>query len=238
MTSQTETGAFRNLRPPEAFPNENAVWPGAWDGQSKSGRKFFQPGTLGTDGSFVFATNPTAAELVNAYAMVAGEIAQVAAFSVVQAIYAHNPNSLWLLWRSADPARVDPRMAGLMAFVPLNKEGLAALHSGTFDPGSPSLRHVAPRGDEPAGLYLWAIVAHGLSDLAGKLFGHAIGLDLYESLPMIGTIGTEEGLQALRRSSKTQHEAAALQIGSMFEIKLPAKHIAHQRAMRIWEGRP
>jgi hypothetical protein len=66
--------------------------------------------------------------------------------------------------------------------------------------------------------------------------GHAIGLDLYETLPMFGRVGTEAGLAALRRSSKSASDAAALSIGSIFEIKLPPKHLAHQREMRVWEG--
>ncbi len=160
----------------------------------------------------------------------------VAPVPVVQSVYRHNPLAWWTIWRSADAARAKPEMVGLAAYLPLNGLGLEALRRGDLTARDPDLRLLAPHGEAPAALYLWAIVAHGLSDLAGKLIGHAIGLDLYERLPMFGTIGTEDGLKVLRRSSKSAQAAEALQIGSPFEIKLPQKHLDHQRSLEVFEG--
>ncbi len=203
---------------------------------SKIGKRFFEPGTYARDGSFVFVRNPTDQELTDTHAMLERAVGSIAPLAVAKSVYARNPLSWWVLWRAEDRSRHATRIAGLAAYVPLNAQGFAALRSGRFLGRDPDLAFVAARDEEPAALYLWGLVAHGLSDLAGKLVGHVIGLDLYETLPMFGTIATEEGLAALRRSSKSALDAEKLVIGSIFEIKLPPKHVEHQRAMPVWEG--
>jgi hypothetical protein len=203
---------------------------------SKTGKRFFEPGTYARDGSFVFVRNPTEKQLSETYEMLRTAIGWIAPLPVVKTVYAHSPLAWWVLRRAEDASRHAARIAGVAAYVPLNETGLAALRAGRFDGRDPDLAFVAAHNEEPAALYLWGLVAHGLSDLAGKLVGHVIGLDLYETLPMIGTIATEEGLAALRRSSKSALDAEKLVIGSTFEIKLPQKHVEHQREMPVWEG--
>src|SRR6202035_4815223 len=50
-----------------------------------------------------------------------------------------------------------------------------------------------------------------------------------------GRIGTEAGLEALRRSSKLA-PGCELRIGASFEVRLSPKHIEEQRALHIYEG--
>lgn len=176
-------------------------------------------------------------ELRDSYQMLVAEIGgNLAPLSVVRSVYDHNPISWWTIHQSPTASRAGAAAVGLCAYLPLTEDGLMALRAGTLDTRDPDLGLLAPRGEDPAALYLWAIVAHGLSDIGGKLVAHGIGLDLYEALPMFGTIGTEAGLAALRRSSKSATAAAELKLGGHFEIKLPPKHIEHQRAMEIFEG--
>jgi predicted GNAT family N-acyltransferase len=197
----------------------------------------FEPGTYDGDGSFVFVRNPSPDELRLTYDMAVAEIGtNVATFGTVQSVYAHNAMAWWSILRATDETRRDARLVGFLSTLPLNEAGLTALRQGTFDAHSPALSHMAPAGENPCALYLWAIVAPGLSDLAGKLLAHAVGLDLYESIPMFGRIGTQAGLDALRRSSKSQPDAD-LKLGSPFEIRLPPKHLDAQRALRIYQGR-
>jgi len=201
-------------------------------------KSVFEPGTYVADGSFVFVRNPSLDELARSRRLMVAEIGpDVAYLEVLARVCARNPMAWWLIMRAADDSRDGAEPVGFCGYLPLNADGFAALKAGALRARDPDLSLIAPRGEDPVALYLWAIVAHGLSDIAGKLVGHAIGLDLYESLPMFGTIGTEAGLAALRRSSKSASDAAALKIGSIFEIKLPQKHIEHQRTMRVWEGR-
>ena len=219
-----------SLRPVSGTPDTGFARP-------KTVRKPFEPGTYTADGSFVFVCNPSPDALAASYHLLLAELGNdVAPFAVVRSVYAHNPLSWWLICRAADDSRVEAEAEGFCAYLPLNAQGFAALKRGGINARDPDLRMLARDGEDPAALYLWAIVAHGLSDIGGKLIGHAIGLDLYESLPMFGTIGTEAGLAALRRSSKSAVDAAALKIGSPFEIRLPQKHIEHQRGLRVWVG--
>jgi hypothetical protein len=203
----------------------------------KSGQSYREPGAYASDASFVFVKNPTVFELRESYKMLTAEVGgNLAPLSVVQSVYDHNPVSWWTIHQSTNASRANATAIGFCAYLPLTEQGLVALKAGAFDTRDPDLELLAPRREDPAALYLWAIVAHGRSDIAGKLIGHAIGLDLYETLPMFGTIATEAGLEALRRSSKSATAAAELKIGAPFEIKLPPKHIAHQRAMEVYEG--
>jgi hypothetical protein len=236
MTSQMDGAGADSIRANASIEPGAIHNPDAWLPGSKTGRKYFEPGAFGPDGGFFFVRNPTGTDLITSYGLLVREVGNVAPFSVVTSVYDANALAWWVLWRSSDEARRDPRMAGLAAYVPLNARGLSALRSGAFNARHPDLGFVSHPDENPVGLYLWGVVAHGLSDLIGKLVGHAIGLDVYEQLPMIGTIGTQQGLDALRRSTKSAIDASALNIGSTFEIRLPPKHIAHQREMRVWEG--
>ena len=210
--------------------------PASGSSSSAPNRKAFEPGAYAPDGGFVFVTNPPSADLGQTYEMAVREIGDVAPLSVLETVYAHNRHACWAIWRSHDERRLDAKLAGFCAFLPLNEAGLAALKSGTLYPGDPDLGHLAPEGEAPAALYLWAAVAHGLWSFASKLIAHAIGLDIYERIPILGRIGTQSGLDALKRSSKLA-PGCELRIGAPFEIRLSPHHIEEQRAMRIYEGR-
>jgi hypothetical protein len=236
VTTQLEQAAIRSNGGAGLLLPEKTDEVSSGSQLSKTAKRFFEPGTYARDGSFVFVRNPTDEQLSETYEMLRTAIGWIAPLAVVKSVYAHNPLAWWVLWRAEDRSRSEPRIAGVATYVPLNETGLAALRANRFNGRDPDLAFVAACDEEPAALYLWGLVAHGLSDLAGKLVGHVIGLDLYETLPMIGTIATEEGLAALRRSTKSATDAEKLMIGSTFEIKLPPKHVAHQREMPVWEG--
>ncbi len=235
MSSWSETEAVSCNRADKPGPRPENGKQATRDHTANPGLAAFEPGAYAPDGSFVFVTNPTGDELDRSHAMLVREIGpDVAALPVVRAVYEHNPLSWWCVWRTADETRAGAELVGLCAYLPVTEAGLAAFKAGTFNARAPDLNLLAKRGEEPAALYLWAIVAHGLSDLAGKLVSHAIGLDLSDRLPMFGTIGTEAGLAALRRSSKSPQAAETLRLGSVFEIALPPQHREHRRAMRIY----
>lgn len=216
----------------------------AWSGVPTSGsppsvtnRKAFEPGAYAPDGGFVFVTNPPSADLYRTYEMAVAEIGpDVAPMSVLEGVYALNRSSWWAIWRSQDERRLDAELAGFCAFLPLNDTGLAALKAGTLDASDPDFGHLAPENEPPAALYLWAAVAHGLWSFASRLIAHAIGLDLYERIPTFGRIGTQAGLEALRRSSRLA-PAGELRIGAPFELRLSPRHREQHRAIRIYEGK-
>lgn len=215
----------------------------AWSGApgpglppSVANRKMFEPGAYAPGGGFVFVTNPPSADLGKSYDMAVREIGDVAPFAVLQSVYAHNRCAWWTIYRAADEQRRDAELVGFCAFLPLNEAGLAALKVGALDRRDPDLRHLAQEGEPPVALYLWAAVAYGLWSFATKLIAHAIGLGIFERIPIFGRIGTQGGLDALRRSSRLA-PGCELRIGADFELRLSPHHREQHRAMRIHEGR-
>jgi len=61
--------------------------------------------------------------------------------------------------------RQDSGLTGLLAFILLSEGGRSALLDGSLDTLAPSPSHVVEDGDEPAGVYSWAIAAanHGVA---------------------------------------------------------------------------
>jgi|SRR5579862_824991 len=210
--------------------------PGPGSPPSVVNRKVFEPGAYAPDGGFVFVTNPPSADLAKSYDMAAREIGDVAPLPALQSVYAHNRCAWWTIYRAPDERRLDADLAGFCAFLPLNEAGLAALKNGALDRRDPDLRHLAAEGERPSALYLWAAVAHGLWSFSSKLIAHAIGLDVYERIPMFGQIGTQGGLDALKRSSRLA-PGCDLRIGATFELRLLPHHCEQHRAMRIHEGK-
>jgi hypothetical protein len=178
----------------------------------------FEPGCIDRDGAYTFVKNPSADDLFHIYDMTLREIGpNVAPFSALEAVYAHNPISFWGIYRSRDESRRAARLAGFCAFLPLNAEGFDHLKNGTLDGTAPSLTWLVPRGERPCALYIWAAVGRRLRHTAGKLIAQSIGLDLYSSVPVLGKVSTEEGLHAVRNSSSPQSNT--VQMGSFFETK-------------------
>jgi predicted GNAT family N-acyltransferase len=214
-------------------PNEH---PHATEASQHVGKAAFEPGVYSPDGTFVFTRNPPKEDLPQIYEMTVAEIGpNVASFEVIKSVYEANPIALWALYRSNDEQRRLSRLIGFIAYLPLNKAGNAALRAHKIDGSNPDLSLLAKPGEDPAVLYLWAIVTPGLGNLAFMLNGRAIGPDLFERLPIIGWISTQSALDSVKRSSKTQEYADA-KIGSTFEIKFPKEYRAEMRALKIIEG--
>jgi|SRR5665213_1429282 len=64
---------------------------------------------------------------------VAGVGAHVASLETMQAVQAHNPESLWSVWRAPNLAAQSPTLAGFYAFLHLTQPGHEALAARTLD---------------------------------------------------------------------------------------------------------
>jgi predicted GNAT family N-acyltransferase len=73
----------------------------------------------------------------------------VASDAVVSAVYTHNPECFRIVRREPFASSF------MMAYLPLNGAGAAALVDGRFDAASPSLRHICRRGERPTVIYSW-----------------------------------------------------------------------------------
>jgi len=199
-------------------------------------RRAFEPGVTDAEGAFVFTKNPPESDLAHMHEMLKKEIGpDVAGLDTVKRVYAHNPDTFWGVYRSADENRRDPKLVAFISYLPLNEDGYAALQSKTLTGRNPNLSFIAKAGEMPSALYLWAMVTPGLGNLALMLTAHAMGLEMCERLPVFGWISTEAALNAIKHSSKSQ-EIADPQIGSAFELKYPEKYRLQRRALKIVEG--
>ena len=79
----------------------------------------------------------------------ARELLPVASDAVVNAVYTHNPECFRIVRREPFASSF------MMAYLPLNGAGAAALVDGRFDAASPSLRHICVPGEAPAAIYSW-----------------------------------------------------------------------------------
>ena len=194
-----------------------------------------EPGAFLPDGAFLFIRHPDETELARIHALARLEIGQaVAGLEVVKSVYGHNPISFWEFLRSADESREGAELVGFCAFLPLNTAGVDALRAGELDASQPDLAHLASRDEVTAALYIWAIVAHGTADLGGMLIGHALSLNVWEQIPIFGTVGTESGRRAIETRQNSPQSSTA-KIGSFFEIRHPKKYIETLRALEVYE---
>lgn len=179
----------------------------------------FEPGYRDREGLFTFVTNPPPEDLDAIYALSLQKIGfKLAPLITVRSVYTHNPMSVWGVYRAARADRQDARLSGYSSYLPLNEQGHEALKAGILDPLAPDLGHLAPAGEDPVALYMWAIVAPRMADLAGALIAYAFGLELYDRLPLYATISTEGGLKSLQKSRRSPLADTAT-VGTLFEVR-------------------
>jgi hypothetical protein len=198
----------------------------------------FEPGYHDREGLFTFVRHPTLEDLTNIYTLSLQKIgSKLAPFEFVQSVYTHNPISFWGLYRSLDERRLDPTLAGYSSYLPLNDRGHAALTAGLLNPKAPELFHLAAAGEAPVALYMWAIVAPRMADLAGALIAYGIGLELYDRLPLYATISTEGGLRSLQKSRRSPLVDTAT-IGTFFQVRGSEEDRQRLFALEIHPGSP
>ena len=73
----------------------------------------------------------------------------IAAETVVKAVYAHNPECFRIVRREPFASSY------MMAYLPLNASGAAALVDGVFNAAAPQLSHICKPGEKPTSIYLW-----------------------------------------------------------------------------------
>ncbi len=101
-------------------------------------------------------TRPAAgADLAGLVGSVSAAIgAPLAETSVIEAVQAHDDQSVWVFER-------DGRLLGGFAFLFLSEEGVDRMRSGALDMRRPGPADLAAPGAIPAGVYLWALMARG-----------------------------------------------------------------------------
>jgi len=141
----------------------------------------------------------------------------VAALETMQAVYKHNPETLWTIYRRSSEGDED-RLAGYFGFLHLNAAGLRALDDRTLSGRKPDLALLARAGERPAAIYVWAGIARKVRALAEMLVAQALGAERYGGLPIYATAGTLGGLKWLNHLGEADRGPAENALGNVFRI--------------------
>jgi len=197
----------------------------------------FEPGVTTRSGEFTFVKKPSSEEFLKIYEMGSREIGPgIASFEVMRGVMNHNPLSFWGIYRSSSADRRDAKLAGFFAFLLLNDSGLEAHRHRRLNRHRPEFYHLANKDERPAAVYIWAVVAHRLSNIGSQLIAHAMGTDWFFDVPVFGTIGTRSGQNAVRNSQTLYAGDADANVGEPFEYRPTPEIIQQTLALPIVEG--
>ena len=147
------------------------------------------------DGGVMWIRPPEFSEFPYLHHLLVSEISPDAgSMETMIAVFRKNSDSFWVV-DHLPPQAEAPHIAGFYAFLPLNKEGVEALEADTLDRANPPLTMIAPFATEPAGMYLWAVVARKIAKRINPLIDRGMG-KIYLHVPVYAAASTEGGLKA------------------------------------------
>ncbi len=172
------------------------------------------------DGGIIFVRHPSDQEISNLYALGVTEISDnVAPLSLVEAVYKHNRDSFWgVYYNKSDAPEEKPSFIGYYGFLHLNAAGQISLEDGSFDALHPGFDQLAPEGERPAVIYVWAIVAKKVARLATPLIAKALGKDRYGGVPIYAKAGTLGGLSTIRGYGFVGARPSEKGLGDLFRL--------------------
>lgn len=172
------------------------------------------------EGGEVWLRPPEPCEIPLLHRLLHTEVsAQAGTPETMAAVFAHNRDSFWAV-EHLPPNGARARIVGFYSFLLLNAAGFAALQSNTLNRAAPQLHHLAPSGEAPAAIYIWAIVARRLTRRLMPSLARAMGL-LYADAPIFAFVVTEEGRKAsVGAGFAAAGERDRIEVGSF--IQLPA----------------
>ncbi len=140
---------------------------------------------------------PTAAEIDELMDKARRDLPEIGANEAAHRVVSHNPDSFWAIARRDRFSSRVRRAQGFMAFLMLNKAGLAELLAGTFRAVDPDLSLLATQNEKPAAIYVWCIYARGPLAAAMSLGLQKVSTPLYRDVDLYSRAATTEGRYAL-----------------------------------------
>jgi hypothetical protein len=134
----------------------------------------------------------------------------------MSAVLAHNRDSFWAV-EHLPPDKAAPIIVGFYSFLLLNMAGRTALETRRLDRAAPHLSLLAPFGEAPAAIYIWAIVARRLTRRLMPSLARAMGL-LYADAPIFAFVMTEDGRKASVGAGFTASAHAQIDVGSFIQL--------------------
>jgi len=132
--------------------------------------------------------------------------------AVARKVIAHNCDCLWAIARRRSFRPESPVGEGFIAMLPLNAAGLSQLAANIFDARNPDLNLIAPRGERPAGIYIWATYAPGTLAAAVALFMKEMSAAPYKGVNLYTRPNTVDG----RRFNEALGLKKGAKIGPVF----------------------
>jgi hypothetical protein len=167
----------------------------------------------------VYLRRSSPLEMATLHGMIATQIGgKIASLETMRRARDLNADSFWTVIRRQDDDGEDT-IAGCYAFLFLNEKGKSALNAGIFVATEPDFDLLAPTGERPACVYMWAIVARKMLAVTFQLISQGFETGLYAGLPVIGRAGSPGGLKAL---SATADPVGAPAIGTLFKLRAEA----------------
>jgi hypothetical protein len=183
-----------------------------------------EPEARHPEGGIVFVRVARFEEIEALHTLTVREIGdRVAPLEAMQDVYRHNPETLWVILRSPSGDKTQAEIAGYYGFLHLNEAGYEALQARTLTPRKPDLSLLAPAGERPAAVYVWAIVARKLTTLTIPLMGKGLGIKRYGGLQFYATAGTMGGLNGLKGYGFTGASDQDDKIGDLFQFYIPGE---------------
>jgi predicted GNAT family N-acyltransferase len=150
---------------------------------------------------------PPAETMEDLVARARAKIPGMTDISIVDRVFAHNPDCVWAIARRNRYNPDAPAGEGFIAMLPLTAAGLRHLAAGTLDTRDPDLSLLTTPDQRPAGIYIWATFAPGVLAAGVALFMREMDTPVYSGVDLFTRPNTPDGFRfnetlGLRKGAK------------------------------------
>ena len=159
----------------------------------------------------------------------------LAAEDTLRGIRACNADSLWGIFKAELDGQT--RMIGFCAFLILNPRGASALLDRRLDLHAIDLGMIAAGPDSAEVLYVWGILARGISSTIVGLINEVM-VKKYRGRPLYATAATDAGLKFMRKSGYVPIVAECSGLGALHRrvgprVDLPLEPKAKRHVLKV-----
>lgn len=140
---------------------------------------------------------PAAAEISALLAKARLHIDGLTTDEVVHKAVRHNPDSFWAICGRDRFDLSAPAGDGFLAVLSLNHEGMTKLLDGSLDTKNPDHKYLARQSEKPAGIYVWAIYARGITAAGIPLVFQKFSTPLLSDCDIYAKAATDDGCRIL-----------------------------------------
>jgi len=155
---------------------------------------------------------PTASEIDALLDRARRDLPEIGTNEAVHRVVSHNPDTFWAIGRRDRFSSRNRGAEGFMAFLMLNKTGLAQLIASTFSTIDPHPSLLAAQNEKPAGIYGWLMYARGPLSRGLILALQKVSTPLCRDVDIYGRAASPEGRYILEGMGFRSHFASNLYV--------------------------